>query len=124
MCWCAVKFSFFFSDILKNGICRSDIGPILNHHTQSLVNERLEICSLRLLLDQFNSFTSPYTNMIVHDPASFFPCQSINPDIEITEPIIIDSIHELSSTSDVGPDAGPSPLLLNCAAELAPSLKA
>ena len=39
--------------------------------------------------------------MIVPDPDSFFSSQSINPDecltdIEITEPIIIDSINELS----------------------------
>ena len=61
--------------------------------------------------------------MIVHDPISFFSCQSLNPDkcltgIEITEQIIIDSIQELSSTSAAGPD-----LLLKCAAELAPALK-
>ena len=66
--------------------------------------------------------------MIVHDPVSFFSCQSTNPDeclthIEITEPIIIDSIHELSSTSAAGPDMVPSSLLLNCAAELATALK-
>ena len=94
-------------------------------HTQLLVNERLEICSL--LLDQFNSvFTSPITNMIVH--VSFFSCQSLNPDecltdIEITEQIIIDSIQELSSTSAAGPDGVPSSLLLKCAAELASALK-
>ena len=63
--------------------------------------------------------------MIVHDPVSFFSCQSTNSDecltdIEITEPIIIDSIHELSSTSAAGPDGVPSSLLLNYAAELAP----
>ena len=84
-------------------------------HTQLLVNERLEICSL--LLDQFNSvFTSPITNMIVHDSVSFFLCQSLNPDecltdIEITKQIIIDSNHELSSTSAAGPDGVPSSLL-------------
>ena len=93
-----------------------DIGPIKNPHTQLLVNERLEICSL--LLDQFNSiFTSPITNMIVHDPVTFFSCQSLNPykcltDIEITQQIIIDSIQELSSTSAAGPDVVPSSLLL------------
>ena len=102
--------------MLKKCICKSDIGPIINPHTQLLVNERLEICSL--LLDQLNSvFTSPITNMIVHDPASFFSCQSINPDecltdIEITEQIIIDYIHEVSSTSAAGPDGVPSSLLL------------
>ena len=61
-------------------------------------------------------------------PASFFSCQSLNPDecltdIEITEQIIIDSIHELSSTCAAGPDGVPSSLLLKCAAELAPALK-
>ena len=118
---------FFFRYAKKISICMSDIGPIKNPHTQLLVNERLEICSL--LLDQFNSlFTSPITNMIVHDPVSFFPCQSLNPDeclthIEITEQIIIDSIQELSSTSAAGPDGVPSSLLLKCAAELAPALK-
>ena len=66
--------------------------------------------------------------MIVHDPVSFFSCQSLNPDkcltdIEITEQIIIDSIQELSSTSATGPDGVPSSLLLKCAAELAPALK-
>ena len=45
----------------------------------------------------------PITNMIVHDPVSFFSCQSLNPnecltDIEITEQIIFDSIQELFST--------------------------
>ena len=66
--------------------------------------------------------------MIVHDPVYLFSYQSTNPDecltdIEITEPIIIDSIHELSSTSTAGPDGVTSSLLLNCAAEIAPALK-
>ena len=43
-------------------------------------------------------------------------------DINITESIIIDSIRELSSNSDAGPDGIPPSLLLNCAHELAPSL--
>ena len=66
--------------------------------------------------------------MIVHDPVSFFSCQSLNPDkcltdIEITEQIIIDSIQKLSSTSAAGPDGVPPSLLLKCATELAPALK-
>ena len=66
--------------------------------------------------------------MIVHDPVSFFSCQSLNPDkcltdIEITEQIIIDSIQELSSTSAAGPDGVPTSPILKCAAELAPALK-
>ena len=118
---------FFFRYAKKNSICKSDIGPIKNPHTQLLVNERLEICSL--LLDQFNSvFTSPITNMIVNDPVSFFSCQSLNPDkcltdIEITEQIIIYSIQELSSTSAAGPDGVPPSLLLKCAAELSQPLR-
>ena len=66
--------------------------------------------------------------MIIHNPASFFSCQSINPDecltdIEITGQIIIFSIHKLYSTSTAGPDGVPSSLLLKCAAELAPAIK-
>ena len=67
--------------------------------------------------------------MIVHDPVSFSPCQSIIPsddyltDIEIDETIIIDVINELSSTSAAGADAIPSLLLISCSAELAPALK-
>ena len=58
--------------------------------------------------------------MIVHDPVSCFSCQTLNPDecltdIEITERIIIDSIQELSSTSDAGPNGVPSSILLKCA---------
>ena len=62
--------NFFIRYAKKIYICKSDIGPIRKTHTQLLVNERLEICSL--LLDQFNSvFTSPITNMIVHDPVFY-----------------------------------------------------
>ena len=68
---------------------------------------------LHVSLCHHSVFTSPNINLIVHDPVSFFSCQS-DPDecltdIEITEPIIIDYI--------------PSYLLLNGAAELAPALK-
>ena len=126
--WLKLKVTQIFSSdmLIFFSICKSDIGPIKNVHTQFLVNKRFEICSL--LLDQFNSvFTSPITNMIVHDAVSSFSCQSLNPDecltdIEITEQIIIDSIQELSSTSAAGPDGVPSSLLLKCAAELAPAL--
>ena len=66
--------------------------------------------------------------MIVHDPVSFFSCQSIIPSddyylIEIDETIIIYAINELSSISAAGPDDIPPLLLINCAAELAPALK-
>ena len=43
-------------------------------------------------------------------------------DINITESIIIDSIRELSSNSDAGPDGISPSLLLSCAQKLAPSL--
>ena len=36
----------FFLQIKKFSICKSDIGHIKTPHTQLLVNERLEICSL------------------------------------------------------------------------------
>ena len=78
--WLRFKVTpIFFFRYAKKCICESDIGSILNPHSQLLVNERLEICSL--LFDQFNNvFTSANINMIVHDPASFFSCQSMNPD--------------------------------------------
>ena len=117
------------SDMLKKySICNRDIGPLLNPNTHLLTNDRPEMCSL--LLNQFNSvFTSPKPEMIVHDPVSFFSCQSIIPSddyltgINIDETIIIDAINELSSTSAAGPDVISSFLLINCAAELAPALK-
>ena len=118
--------NFFFRYAKKLVYVRVILG-LSKKIKKLLVNERLEICSL--LLDQFNSvFISHITNMIVHNPVSFFSCQSSNPDecltdIEITEQSIIDSIQELSSTSAVGPDGVPSSLLLKCAAELAPALK-
>ena len=126
--WLKLKVTpIFSSDMLKKIVSVRVILGLSKKNTQLLVNERLELCSL--LLDQFNSvFTSPITNMIVHDPVSFFSCQSLNPDecltdIEITEKIIIDAIQELSSTSAAGPDGVPSSLLLKCAAQLAPALK-
>ena len=75
----------------------------------------IDLKCVHLLLDQFNIvFTSPKPEMIVHDPVSFFSCQSIIPsgdyyltDIEIDETIIIDAINELSSTSAAGPGCHP-----------------
>ena len=82
---------FFIRYANKFSICKSDIGPILNPHTQLLVNERHDIYSL--LLDQFNSvFTSPNINMIVHDPVSFFSCQSTNPDECLTDIVIMSQL--------------------------------
>ena len=67
--WLKLSDPIFSSDMLKKIVSVRVILDIINPHTQLLVNERLEICSL--LLDQFNSvFTSPITNMIVHDPVS------------------------------------------------------
>ena len=108
--------NYFFRYAKKNSICNRNIGPLLNPNTHLITNDRLEMCSL----DQFYSvFTSPKPEMIVHDPVSFFSCQSIIPsddyyltDIEIDETIIIDAINAI-----------PPLLLINCAAELAPALK-
>ena len=109
------------SDMLKNSICKRDIGPLLNPNTHLLTNDRLEMCSL--LLHKFNSvFYFPQPQMIVHDPVSFFSCQPFIPSddylIEIDEAIIIDAIHEISSTSEADPDGIPSLLLINCVASL------
>ena len=68
--------------------------------------------------------------MIVTNPFSFFHTQSsMNEDNELyltnivlSEKIIIEAIHELSTRSAAGPDGIPSSLLVNCATELAPLL--
>ena len=68
--------------------------------------------------------------MIVTNPFSFFNTQSsMNEDNELyltnivlSEKIIIEAIHELSTSSAAGPDGIPSSLLVNCATELAPIL--
>ena len=112
----------------KHSICQSEVGPFLGP-TKALISNKYEICCL--LLDQFNSvFTKPNPDMIVTNPFSFFHTQSsMNEDNELyltnfvlSENIIIEAIHELSTSSAAGPDGIPSSLLVNCATELAPLL--
>ena len=76
-----------------------------------LTNNKTEMCTI--LLDQFNSvFSAPKPDMIISDPVSFFSCQSIPigaeinylSDINFSESIIVESIKELSSNSEAGPD--------------------
>ena len=113
----------------KDGICKTDIGPLMNHDTNSLSNDKHEMCCL--LVDQFTSvFTIPDPQHIITDPVSFFtpePNTGINKslsltDIMLNEDIIIEAIHKLSPNPAAGPDCIPSSLLVNCATELAPVL--
>ena len=121
--------NYFFRYAKKFSICKTDIGPLMNHETNSLSNDKHEMCCL--LVDQFTSvFTIPDPQHIITDPVSFFthePNTGINKslsltDIMLNEDIIIEAIHELSPNSAVGPDCIPSSLLVNCATELAPVL--
>ena len=120
--------NYFFRYAKKHSICQSEVGPFLGP-TKALISNKYEICCL--LLDQFNSvFTKPNPDMIVTNPFSFFHTQSsMNEDNELyltnivlSEKIIIEAIHELSTRSAAGPDGIPSSLLVNCATELAPLL--
>ena len=68
--------------------------------------------------------------MIVTNPFYFFHTQSSMDEdnelyltnIVLFENIIIEAIHELSTSSVAGPDGIPSSLLVNCATELGPLL--
>ena len=120
--------NYFFRYAKKHSICQSEVGPFLGP-TKALISNKYEICCL--LLDQFNSvFTKPNPDMIVTNPFSFFHTQSsMNEDNELyltnivlSEKIIFEAIHELSTRSAAGPDGIPSSLLVNCATELAPLL--
>ena len=63
--------NYFFRYAKKFSICKTDIGPLMNHDTTSLSNDKHEIC--RLLVDQFTSvFTIPDPQHIITDPVSFF----------------------------------------------------
>ena len=111
-------------------MCVSDIGPFYDKKINLLTSDKLEMCTL--LLKQFNRVcTMPLPKKQVTDPESFFSVESITSqndevfltnNIILTEPLIIDSIKEISSNSAAGPDGIPASLLLNCASELAPSL--
>ena len=121
--------NYFFRYAKKFSICKTDIGPLMNHDTNFLSNDKHEMC--RLLVDQFTSVsTIPDPQHIITDPVSFFthePNTGINKslsltDIMLNEDIIIEAVHELSPNSAAGPDCIPSSLLVNCATELAPVL--
>ena len=123
------RIQTFFQICKKFSICKTDIGPLLNCSTNSLINDKSEMCCL--LVDQFTGvFTTPDPNHIVTDPVSFFAHEHITDinqkmfltDIELNEDIIIEAIHELFPNSAAGPDCVPSSLLTNCATELAPVL--
>ena len=114
---------------MPRSICKTDIGPLMNSATNSVSNDKHEMC--RLLVDQFTSvFTIPDPQQIITNPVSFFahePNTGINKslfftDIMLNEDIIIEAIHELSPNSATGPNCVPSSLLINSATELAPVL--
>ena len=68
--------NYFFRYANKFSICKTDIGPLLNCFTNSLINDKFEVCFL--LVDQFTSvFTTPDPKQIVTDPVSFFAHEHI-----------------------------------------------
>ena len=116
--------NYFFRYAKKFSICKTDIGPLMNHDTFSLSNDKHEMC--RLLVDQFTSvFTIPDPQHIITDPVSFFthkPNTGINKSLSLTDIMLNEAIQELSPNSVAGPDCIPSSLLVNCATELAPAI--
>ena len=68
--------NYFFRYAKMFSICKTDIGPLLNCSTHSLINDKYEMCCL--LLDQFTCvFTTPDPKQIVSDPVSFFAHEPI-----------------------------------------------
>ena len=69
-----LNYIFFYAK--KFSICKTDIGPFLNCSTNSLNNDKYEMCCI--LVDQFTSvFTTPDPKQIVTDPVSLFAHQPI-----------------------------------------------
>ena len=63
--------NYFFRYTKKFSICKTDIGPLMNSSTNSLSNDKQEMC--HLLVNQFPSvFTIPDPQQIITDPLSFF----------------------------------------------------
>ena len=121
--------NYFFRYAKKFSICKTDIGPLMNRDTNSLSNDKHEMCGL--LVDQFTSvFTITDPQQIITDPVSLFthePNTGINKslsltDIMLNEDIIIEAIHKLSPNSAAGLDCVPPSLMVNYATELAPVL--
>ena len=56
--------NYFFRYAKKFSICKTDIGPLMNRDTNSLSNDKHEMCCL--LVDQFTSvFTIPAPNKLL-----------------------------------------------------------
>ena len=96
--------NYFFIYTKKFSICKTDIGPLMNRATNSLSNDKHEIC--RLLVDQFtNVFTIPdtyellLTKFFAHEPNTAINKSLFLTDIMLNENIIIEAIHELSPNS-------------------------
>ena len=63
--------NYFFRYAKKFSICKTDIGPLMNRATNSLSNDKHEMC--HFLLYQFTSvFTIPDPQQIITDAVSFF----------------------------------------------------
>ena len=63
--------NYLFRYTKKCGICKTDIGLLMNSSTNSLSNNKYEMC--HLLVDQFTSvFTTPDPQQIVTEPVSLF----------------------------------------------------
>ena len=101
--------NYFFRYAKKFSICKTDIGPLMNRGTNSLSNDKHEMC--RLLVDQSSSvFSIQDPQHIITDPVSFFTHElntGINKSLSLTdilqnEVIIIEAIHELSPNSAAG----------------------
>ena len=95
--------NYFFRYAKKFSFCKTDIGPLMNRATNSMSNNKHEMC--RLLVDQFT--TIPDHQQIITDPVSFFvhePNTGINKslfltDIMLNADIIIKAIYELPKLS-------------------------
>ena len=63
--------NYFFRYANKLSICKTGIGPLMNRATNSLSNDKHEMC--RLLVDQLTSvFTISEPQQTITDPFSFF----------------------------------------------------
>ena len=64
--------NYFFKYAKKFSICKTDIDPLMNSATNSLSNDKHEMCCI--LVDQFTGvFTIPDSQHIITDPVSFLP---------------------------------------------------
>ena len=70
--------NYFFRYARRFSICKTDIGPFMTSATNSLSNDKHEMC--RLLVDQFTSVYHSRPQQIITDPFSFF-AQEPNTDI-------------------------------------------